>query len=177
MKTEQQLDDLIAGLPQELAPQRDLWPQLEQRLQAQAEPGRVEPAGRSWQSWWSMASAASLILALLWWGQGKDPSQLGSQPVAAVPDVKAAAPGFADAASAISFQYEQAKALQLAALTQVNPVFADWQQQLGYWDSAISQVQMALQYNPNDAGLIKQLRSLYNQQQRYLQKVVQSGLV
>lgn len=178
MKTEQQLDDLIAALPQELAPERDLWPQLEQRLQAQLEPAQLEPSQkRSWQNWWPVASAASLLLAVLWWGQGEAPSQLANQPSAAVPEATAAAPVFADAATAISFQYQQAKAQQLAALTRVSPVFADWQQQLGYWDSAISQVQMALHYNPNDAGLLKQLRSLYNQQQQYLQKVVQSGLV
>jgi len=34
-----------------------------------------------------------------------------------------------------------------------------------------------LKYNPNEAVLLKQLRQLYSQQQNYLQKVVQSGLV
>ena len=54
---------------------------------------------------------------------------------------------------------------------------ADWQQQLAQWQQAIGQVQLALKYNPNEAVLLKQLRQLYSQQQNYLQKVVQSGLV
>ena len=38
-------------------------------------------------------------------------------------------------------------------------------------------IKVALKYNPNEAVLLKQLRQLYSQQQNYLQKVVQSGLV
>jgi hypothetical protein len=86
-------------------------------------------------------------------------------------------PQLVDAETAIVYSFEQAKAEQLASMKVVNPAYADWQQQLAQWQQAIGQVQLALKYNPNEAVLLKQLRQLYSQQQNYLQKVVQSGLV
>lgn len=86
-------------------------------------------------------------------------------------------PQLLDAETAIVYSFEQAKAKQLASMKTVDPVYADWQQQMAQWQQAIGQVQLALKYNPNEAVLLKQLRQLYSQQQNYLQKVVQSGLV
>jgi len=172
MKTEHELDALIAGLSKEIKPSRDLWPVLEQRLtEASVSTADVVPLkpGR----WLSVpfasayvASAASVLLAVtLFW-----------QPAQTVqPEVFN--PQLLDAETAIVFSFEQAKAEQLASMKTVDPVYADWQQQLAQWQQAIGQVQLALKYNPNEAVLLKQLRQLYSQQQNYLQKVVQSGLV
>jgi hypothetical protein len=113
-----------------------------------------------------VASAASVLLAVtLFW-----------QPATPVHTV-VFNPQLVDAETAIVYSFEQAKAEQLASMKVVNPAYADWQQQLAQWQQAIGQVQLALKYNPNEAVLLKQLRQLYSQQQNYLQKVVQSGLV
>ncbi len=171
MKTEHELDALIARLDNELQPSRDLWPELEQRL-TQAENNNVEPVPLRTNKWLSVpfasayvASAASVLLAVtLFW-----------QPASSVPT--AFNPRLVDAQTAIVYSFEQAKAQQLASIKAVDPAYADWQQQLAQWQQAIAQVQQALQYNPNEAMLLKQLRQLYGQQQNYLHKVVQSGQV
>jgi hypothetical protein len=172
MKTEHELDALIAGLSKEIKPSRDLWPELEQRLtETSVSTAEVVPLKPS--KWLSVsfasayvASAASVLLAVTLFWQPAQPVQPA--------DFN---PQLLDAETAIVFSFEQAKAEQLASLKTVDPVYADWQQQLAQWQQAISQVQMALKYNPNEAVLLKQLRQLYSQQQSYLQKVVQSGLV
>ena len=172
MKTENELDALIAGLSKELKPSRDLWPELESRLTEQKVlTAQLSPLKTS--RWLSVpfasayvASAASVLLAVtLFW-----------QPATPVQTV-AFNPQLVDAETAIVYSFEQAKAEQLASMKAVDPVYADWQQQLAQWQQAIQLVQLALKYNPNEALLLKQLRQLYSQQQNYLQKVVQSGLV
>ncbi|MCA1928537.1 hypothetical protein [Rheinheimera sp.] len=177
MKTEQELDALIAGLSSELKPSRDLWPELEQRL-AESAAAETKVIAIKTNTWLSVpfasayvASAASVLLAVtLFW----QPADL--QPVAVTAPL-AFNPQLLDAETAIVYSFEQAKAEQLASMKTVDPVYADWQQQMAQWQQAIGQVQLALKYNPNEALLLKQLRQLYSQQQNYLQKVVQSGLV
>jgi len=172
MKTEHELDALIAGLSNELKPSRDLWPELEQRL-TDRQSVTAEVVQFKTSRWLSVpfasayvASAASVLLAVtLFW-----------QPATPVQTV-VFNPQLVDAETAIVYSFEQAKAEQLASMKVVNPAYADWQQQLAQWQQAIGQVQLALKYNPNEAVLLKQLRQLYSQQQNYLQKVVQSGLV
>ncbi|HJS16774.1 MAG TPA: hypothetical protein VJ795_16985 [Rheinheimera sp.] len=172
MKTEHELDALIAGLSNELKPSRDLWPELEQRL-TDRQSVTAEVVQLKTSRWLSVpfasayvASAASVLLAVtLFW-----------QPATPVQTV-VFNPQLVDAETAIVYSFEQAKAEQLASMKVVNPAYADWQQQLAQWQQAIGQVQLALKYNPNEAVLLKQLRQLYSQQQSYLQKVVQSGLV
>ena len=177
MKTEQELDALIAGLSSELKPSRDLWPELEQRL-AESAAAETKVIAIKTNTWLSVpfasayvASAAAVLLAVtLFW----QPADL--QPVAVTAPL-AFNPQLLDAETAIVYSFEQAKAEQLASMKTVDPVYADWQQQMAQWQQAIGLVQLALKYNPNEALLLKQLRQLYSQQQNYLQKVVQSGLV
>lgn len=172
MKTEHELDALIAGLSAELKPSRDLWPELEQRL-TDPEAMTEKVVQLKPNKWLSVpfasayvASAASVLFAVTLFWQPATPTQ----PLVFNPQML-------DAETSIVYSFEQAKAEQLASMKAVDPVYADWQQQLAQWQQAIAQVQMALKYNPNEALLLKQLRQLYSQQQNYLQKVVQSGLV
>ncbi|WP_233080773.1 hypothetical protein [Rheinheimera soli] len=172
MKTEHELDALIAGLSAELKPSRDLWPELEQRL-TDPEAMTEKVVQLKPNKWLSVpfasayvASAASVLFAVTLFWQPATPVQ----PLVFNPQML-------DAETAIVYSFEQAKAEQLASMKTVDPVYADWQQQLAQWQQAIAQVQMALKYNPNEALLLKQLKQLYSQQQNYLQKVVQSGLV
>ena len=54
-----------AGLPHELAPERDLWPGITERIQ----PPRPLARGR-WErpwTWRALAAAAGIALAMLWW--------------------------------------------------------------------------------------------------------------
>lgn len=169
MKTEHELDRLIAALPSELTPSRDLWPELEQRLSEQDKPGQQGVKNNKWLSVpfasAYVASAASVLMAVTLFWQPAAPEQTARFN-----------PQLLDAETAIIYSFEQAKAEQLAAMQAVDPAYADWQQQMQQWQQAIELVQLALKYNPNEALLLKQLRQLYSQQQNYLQKVVRSGL-
>ena len=120
MKTEQQLDRLIAGLSSELTPSRDLWPELEQRLTDNL-PSTAEAVNT--HRWLSVpfasayiASAASVLLAVtLFW------QPAGPQPVTAS-KAGSVNPQLLDAETAIVYSFEQAKAKQLASMKTVDPV-------------------------------------------------------
>jgi hypothetical protein len=74
----------------------------------------------------------------------------------------------------LSSEFEQQRALQLAKINQVPEVYQDWKQQLQIWKQATNLVLLALQYQPDEPGLLKQLSKLQQQELAYLQKVVLS---
>lgn len=91
MKTEQELQQQLDKLPTEIAPQRDLWPQLAARLaqlpQQSAASGSVDSTPASTfkratkvthRSWWLAAAAAVLFTVWAPWQQGNNP-QYASQ--------------------------------------------------------------------------------------------------
>ena len=130
---ETKLDELIANLPRELTPTRDLWPAIDAQL-PQPKPKR-----------WLLASAASLLLAsLLYW-------------------YWPATPALQLSALEQELQYQQALTERLATLQQVDSAFGDWQWQLQPWQQAINQVKVALNFYPDDPGLQHKLASLYQQ--------------
>ena len=54
------LDEALASLPQDVAPQRDLWPQI--RAEIEQTP-IVAPASRVEANWFRLAAAVLLVLA------------------------------------------------------------------------------------------------------------------
>lgn len=142
---ETKLDELIATLPRDLAPARDLWPALEAQL-PHPKPKR-----------WPLASAASLLLAsLLYW-------------------YWPATPALQLSALEQELLYQQALAERLATLQQVDSAFGDWQWQLQLWQQAVSQVRQALSFYPDDPGLQQQLASLYQQQLSYVDQLAMTS--
>jgi len=68
---DKQLDDLINGLADEVAPERDLWPDIEARL---AQPAASMPAHRPAPGrWWGQLALAAAVLVSVaagaWWSQ------------------------------------------------------------------------------------------------------------
>ena len=74
----------------------------------------------------------------------------------------------------LSSDFEQQRALQLAQIKQVPDVYRDWKQQMQIWKQATDLVLLALQYQPDEPGLLRKLSKLQQQELAYLQKVVQS---
>lgn len=169
MKTEEQLDQAISQLTREIKPSRDLWAAIEPALQDRQPP----------VSWYRTVNtqrwAAVIALALvgtLWWSQMDGP-----QPGQVIPDaVIAATDPFGNntalpADAQIMASFEQIKAQQLSELAYISPDVGDWQYQLAVWDQAISQVQGALQYYPEEPFLLAQMQGLYEQQLDYLHTI------
>jgi hypothetical protein len=135
-----QLDDLLATLPRERQPERDLWPEIAARLAPR----------RQSRHFGKLAIAASVLLMLLFSWQWPE----RTEPVLAWQQQEQ--------------QWQQALSQQLAELQQVNPAFGDWQWQLQLWQQAINQVKVALNFYPDDPGLQHKLASLYQQQLSYV---------
>ena len=74
----------------------------------------------------------------------------------------------------LSREFEQQRALQLAQIKQVPDIYRDWKQQLEIWKQATDLVLLALQYQPDEPGLLRKLSKLQQQELAYLQKVVQA---
>lgn len=162
MKTDTQLDQLLDRLPREMTPRRDLWADIESQLGDQHSPA-VETAQRERHFFtanrWAAVFALALIGGLWWSDMGIDPS-VNIEPFAQVPTDQQ-----------IAATYEAIKAQQMSNFGQISPEFGNWQYQLAVWDQAISEVQGALNYYPEEPALLAQMQGIYQQQVDYLQLV------
>ncbi len=168
MKTEQQLDALIAQLAPALEPQRDLWPELSERLEP-----RRQPAYRSW-----LGVAAAAVLTLWFWPQQlpqeaeialSGPLAGGHEPQAET-DVSLLA-----VSQQLSRQLGEEQTRQLKTLQQIPDGFSDWTQQIAIWNKAQSQIELALAFQPDNPKLIQQLQRLQQQQLNYIAKLVETS--
>jgi len=202
MKTEQELQQRLAQLPIEMTPQRDLWPELAARLAAtpqqavatevlavpKARPDTVVAEISVKGGWWLAAAAAALLTVWIPWqhfGSVQNVAQLdlqtpltATQAAAYEPLREQMRPASLGASSETQWRltsdFEQQRALQLAQIAQVPEIYQDWKQQLQIWRQATALVQLALHYQPDEPGLLRQLSQLQQQELAYLQKVVQS---
>lgn len=141
---EARLAQALEALPRDIAPERDLWPELALELPSRA-PLKVAPR-------W-LAAAALAAIALSFWLMPPAPAPVATtEPIAMT-------------VASLTAMYQQEKAAQLTMLNGANP---NIDRQLLIWEDAIEQVEKALQYSPNQAQLLQQLNRLYQQQLHYL---------
>lgn len=140
------LDRAVRALPRELAPARDLWPALADRL-----PARRQQRWRGQAGLW----AAAAILGGVWFATLPAPQP----PLSRTPDLVAAMP----LGSQLQAVYDTVQAAQLAALSVPAPPA------LKVWDDAIDQVHEALRFYPDDPYLLDQLDRLYRQRLQAVQ--------
>lgn len=184
MKTDQQLEhqleQALQDLPREIQPNRDLWPELSARLavskQQPVEPLPASPKRRYWQ-----AIAAAVILGLtlpLWLGLQTREEILVSATQSVAPQVDPIvghSKHLTPLASTLFSEFEREKARQLAQIKIVPSEFSDFQRQLDIWDRASAQVALALEFQPDDPKLLKQLTRLQQQQIQYISRLVRVG--
>lgn len=142
---EVRLTQALDALARDIAPERDLWPELAQRLPEQ---NRTSTSPR-----WAAAAALAAIALSFWLIPSPPP-----EPVATTTPINSTA-------ASLAVMYEQEKTTQMAMLSGVNP---NIDRQLAIWDDAIEQVENALQYYPDQTQLLQQLNRLYQQQLHYL---------
>ncbi len=145
------LDEVISKLPKEIMPERDLWPSLQEKLPSRHSRDQRQ-AGVRWAAVFALCA-----VSILGWRYTLLPADAPSESLPSQLD--------------LVLHYEQRKAEQMAEFGSVSASFADWQQQLGFWDQAVAQVQMALDFYPEEPTLLYQLETLYEQQLAYLQVV------
>ena len=162
MKTEQQLDALISKLAPELEPQRDLWPELSERLVP-----RRQPVYRNW-----LGVAAAAVLTLWFW-----PQQPAIEPSLSFETAESTDDnGLLLAVSQqLQLQLNNEQTRQLKGLRQVPEGFTDWPRQLLIWDKAQEQIELALQFQPDDQKLIQQLQRIQQQQLSNIAKLVKTS--
>ncbi|MEC8860617.1 MAG: hypothetical protein VYE29_11525 [Pseudomonadota bacterium] len=167
MKTEDQLDQAIAGLRQDIQPRRDLWADLEQRLpdrETASAPKRNRFAvGGRWAAVFAIALVGTLALRLDWL---PDPGLAPGSDSMQMAETEVLPPE-----ALIAQQFEQEKARQLSELGAVSDDFGDWRYQMAVWDQAIGQVQQTMNYYPDDPALLNQMEGLYRQQLDYIQLI------
>tara|TARA_R100001039_G_C1852370_1_gene113198 strand:- start:1541 stop:2083 length:543 start_codon:yes stop_codon:yes gene_type:complete len=166
VKSEQELDQLIAALPSEMQPAQDLWPSLEAQLPARR-PVKRRPA--AWMNPALGVAAALALIVIVGWQVMLAPGDV-AVPVA-VNDTVMPDAGVVPAQYALVQQFETIKAEQLAQMAPHSDYFGDWQYQLASWDQAIDQVSGALDYYPDDPHLLAQLQGLYEQQLDFLRLI------
>jgi hypothetical protein len=164
MKTEQQLDAMISQLAPALEPQRDLWPELSARLEPRQR--------RGYGAWLGVAAAA--VLTLWFWPQqlSQEPQLTATEPVVIPSD---AAVSLLAVSQQLSRQLDEEQTRQLKALQQIPDGFSDWTQQIAIWNKAQSQIELALEFQPDNQKLIQQLQRLQQQQLSYIAKLVETS--
>lgn len=163
MKTEQQLDAMISQLAPAIEPQRDLWPELSTRLEPRQR--------RGYASWLGVAAAA--VLTFWFW-----PQQVPTAPqdiVSSAQGQSMPAVSLLDVSRQLGLQLEQEQTRQLKALQQIPDGFNDWAQQIAIWNKAQAQIELALQFQPDNQKLIQQLQRLQQQQLSYIAKLVETS--
>ncbi|WP_317933465.1 hypothetical protein [Halioxenophilus sp. WMMB6] len=157
---DQQLDQLLAKLPSQLAPQNDLWPEIQARIPSHSGPG-----------WWRNTSlAASLLVGVLGLASALF-SQLQNQELRqqlAGAEYQPAHTDTALATQTVSYQMAQS-----CAQAQQQIVIRE---NLAIIEAALAQIQNALKTAPNDPVLNRQFLDLSKQQINLLNRANTTAL-
>lgn len=158
-----------AGLPREIQPERDLWPEIAARV---ASPTRLAPSGwRPALRWGTLAAAAVVLVGLTAVITARlvrpvpAPAAAGLRPHPDSTVVPAALPGLGDAFA----EYERAARALRSALAdrrgRINPAtLRDVEDSLRVIDSAIANLRAALESSPENQDLSILLAATYRQQ-------------
>jgi hypothetical protein len=171
---EKELLQRIAGLPREMAPGRDPWPEIAARIQA---PGAAaQPTRRRWPM---LAAAASLLLAIAagWLvPRAIDNPAVGNGAAGvAAGDRQQAASGLQVALAASEAEYQAAFREFIpvgAARSSLSPqTVATIETNWAELRAAEQRVAAALERNPNDAFLNDRMFELRSRQLAFLQRL------
>jgi hypothetical protein len=142
--SEKILQDQLAQLPKEMAPERELWSGIEKAIQHKSQTNNSENSNRPVIS---MAWAASVIAAvLLTWGVIKPQQEQLHTPVSLV--------------AAMQQDFEQQKQTMLVSFGQpkISALSPEMQKQLAELLSARQAIEKALVDDPNSSDLLNILR-------------------
>lgn len=147
----------VNELPDEITPERDLWPGIEKAIGNMPQQREFDQGSRHWQTWSKVAASfAPVALVLGLWlspefnaGSENDASQLFN-PIAASFDIQ--------------------KRQLLIQVSDQTSVVENWQDSLKELEQAEKALITALQSQPEDPALMKMLYQVYQQQLELIQK-------
>ena len=157
---EAELRMALRGLRRDAEPGSDLWPGIAARIAVLPQHSHAAPPHSNMRWLWSLATAASLMLAVgvTWKMQPASPSPLASGATIATTAAGARkkAPLVQREAETLTVQYQ-------AALRELDPhaVPAGWQPGLEALDRSAAEIRVALQRDPNSRLLLQRLRDTY----------------
>ena len=157
---EAELRMALRGLRQDAQPGSDLWPGIAARIAALPQHAQAPPPRPSHRWPWSLATAASLLLAVgvTWKMQpvSLSPAMSGVSIATTAVGAKKHAPLVQREAETLTVQYR-------AALRELDPqaVPAGWQPGLEALDRSAAEIRGALQRDPDSRLLLERLRDTY----------------
>ena len=154
-ESDRRLQEKIDVLPEQIQPQRDLWPGIDLALEEQLQ--RTQPS----KHWYGIAASVAVlgILALVSLNSIHRPEPMSSE--------------FSQIISQLSQRHDQQKQFLLSGYEQQPALTDNWQAQLNELDAAASTIRAALEQDPADANLIGMLQKVYQQQINLIQSVHQ----
>ncbi len=147
---DQQIDEQLAQLPNEVQPERDLWPGIEMALAKSTQEHIQKPAYKNWAPM-ALAASVALVAVLMF---GLRPGDQGQNLLAS-----------------LSAQHEQQKQALLVAFKDQPALTDNWQQQLSDLDEAAAAIKKALAEEPDNLALLKMLQQVYQQQINLIERV------
>lgn len=148
---EQQLQRNLSGLPDDVQPERDLWPGIEHALGQTPENSTQKRA----TGYWGMAAVVATIGLMGWLGLSQLPVTSDAEQLAQV----------------LSQQHQQQKQALLASFDGQPALTDNWQQQVDELDGAAAAIKQALKEDPNNPALLRMLQQVYQQQIDLIERV------
>lgn len=143
------ISQALSNLDKEKAPDRDLWPGIEQAISRDHTPHIKHRSGL-------VAVAASIfVVSVVGWMGFVGGQQLQGKALVA----------------AISQQHQDQKQTLLIRFKDQPSATQNWQQQLQELDEAADAVKKALEQEPNNPALLKMLSHVYEQQMTLIERV------
>ena len=155
-KFEKTLANKIHQLPEEKAPERDLWRGIEHSIHSQADTHSLQKRP---MSYWLSIAATVCVVSAIWFLSA--PYQAHKETLFE-PEVLV---------NELSYQQQEQVTRLLASYKNVPALTDNWQAQLHELDEAANAIKYALKNEPNNGALIRMLHHVYQQQIVLIERV------
>lgn len=170
MKSDAELEQLVAQLSPTIEPQTDLWPALQARIQ-QTEQWQAlpEPRRATRMPWFAMAAS---VVFMVW----LTPRFFIESSSLAEADTYSEFSPISVAAQLANQRNKTFNAIgskQLKLVQRIPEGFQNYQQQLAIWQQASAQLEAAIELQPDNRRLQRQYQQLQQQQLSYLSRMAE----
>ena len=160
----------LSELPREIAPARDLWPQIEAQLGSAAGVSRGRRPGQSTRAWAALGGLAAALAVGIWIGHGLLPLRIGGTEVA-TPGATTGAANFITDPRYVSVHRELMRTLDQRLTTLPPATRAKVLASLDTIHKSMQDIQAALGRDPGNALLQELLVNTYQDEMRVLTDV------
>jgi len=170
MKSDAELEQLVAQLSPTIEPQTDLWPALQARIQQTEQWQAMSEPRRSMRLHW-FAMAASVVFMV--WLTPRFFIESSSLPEANAHAELSPISVAAQLANQRNKTFNAIGSKQLKLVQRIPEGFQNYQQQLAIWQQASAQLEAAIELQPDNRRLQRQYQQLQQQQLSYLSRMAE----